>query len=351
MDSNLISLKPILDLNILPRDGKITAKSLLNLSKKMYENGVIGAMFPRLDPPVSTDLKLSLLETLSLKLENILIFQSISGLDEKGNLSEIASLSDRVSAIVIESDIDRNSLLRIFQYAKMKNKPIICKIKDRVLGGDGVINDTENSFYLGLPSRNPLGERIGVATVMEMVKFFKVKTLFSSVTDKEAIETILKGKESGLPIFLEVSIHHLLLNDDVYKNFNNWSKIDPPLQDENGRKYLLEVLKNGGIDILTSLHSSISESDKSGSFRDSKYGVLGLEKIFSLYYTTLVKDGYISLSQLEDFTFNNVVKFLNLDKELFPKRVIFDLSKTTLIYNDKSLYDKKELIGDVLEWK
>ena len=338
-----IILNGIIDLNIIPKDKKISVTSLKALSNKMYKNGVVNYMMPQITPKVVSDSQLTLLESLDSKIAETNLLQSISGIDNN-KLTEIASLENRSFAIYIESDSDKNLIRRVFEYAKMKNKPIICKIQNRVIDNDGSIFDNKNSFFLGLPTRSRLSERVEVSAIIEMVKYFNVPTLLQGVTDIEALETINLAKESGVNIFVEISIHHLIFDDSIYSEFNNYSKIDPPFQSKSGKEKLLKLLKEGKFDMLTSLHHKISESDKSGSFTESEYGVTGLDAILPIYYTKLIQKGHLTFKELNKLISINQTKFLGLDS---PKKIVFDISKTTKVREIHSLYFNQQFNGKV----
>lgn len=335
MDKDSILIDGIIDLNLLPKDGKVSLQSIKDLSDRAYRNGVVGYMFSQLNPRVDSDSRVTLLESLSSKVDETELFIAISGVNKDGNLTEIASLIDRAKAIFIKSDMDHNLMKRVFEYAQMKKKPIICKVRNKSIDGDGVVHDTERAFHLGLQTRHSLGERIGVAIVKEMSRYFNVPTLLQGVTDIDALDIVVEAKNSGVPLYLEASIHHLIFDDFIYDSFDNYSKIEPPFQSQEAKEYLLKLLKDGQIDMLTSLHHKVSESDKSGSFRDSQYGVLGLDGILSIYYSTLVEEGCINIERLQDLTSRNQKRFLGIENN---KKVVFNLLENTEIEDKRSLY-------------
>jgi dihydroorotase len=297
----------IIDLNILPKDGRVTTSSIQNLSKKLIENNIIGYMMPQLPQPINNDSQLTLLETLSHQNQNVKLYQVITGVSEN-KLTEIATFSSRISAIFIQSNTDLQLLKVVFQYAQMLDLPIICKI----YSGDEVIFESENSFKLGIVGRDRLTERIETDKIIEMAKYFKVPVLFQGVTDIEAIQKISQAKENGVDIFIELSIHHLIYNDEVYFDFNSFMKIDPPFQTENNRKKLLDFIQAGKIDMLTSLHREISDSEKSGSFQESQFGMEGLNNLSKLYDEVLIKTSISSKNELKKMTSINQETFLKL---------------------------------------
>ena len=297
----------IIDLNILPKDGRVTTSSIQNLSKKLIENNIVGYMMPQLPQPINNDSQLTLLETLSHQNPNVKLYQVITGVSEN-KLTEIATFSSRISAIFIQSNTDLKLLKVVFQYAQMLNLPIICKI----YSGDEVVFESENSFKLGIVGRDRLTERIETDKIIEMAKYFKVPVLFQGVTDIETIQKINQAKENGVDIFIELSIHHLIYNDEVYFDFNSFMKIDPPFQTENNRTRLLDFIQMGKIDMLTSLHREISASEKSGSFQESQFGMEGLNNLPKLYDEVLIKPSISSKTELKKMTSINQKIFLKL---------------------------------------
>lgn len=338
-NSNILFNK-IIDLNILPKDNKVTEKSIKSLYKKMYKNGLGKCMFSQLKPSIYSESNLTLLNSIDSEKK---VLHSIAGI-HNNKLTEIASLSENISAIYIKSDMNKNLLVRVFEYASMKNKPIICKIQNIDINGDGLITDTENSFFFGLQTRNPIAERVEVASILEYVKHFNVSTLFQGVTDKKAFELINSAREESDNIYVEISIHHLIFDDLIYSEFNNYSKIDPPFQSKEGKENMLNLLKSEKIDMLTSLHSEISESEKSGSFNDSKYGVIGLDSILPIYYSTLVKSEIISMEYLEKLTSINQAKFLGIE---ISEKLQFNIEETSKVEDKNSLYFGKVFYGKI----
>jgi len=340
----MVILDGIIDLNLVPKDNKVSTSSLENLSKKMVENGVVGYMMPQIEIKIVSDSQLTLLESLDSKMKNTQLLQSISGIHDN-KLTELSSLSDRYLAIYIESDSDKNLIRRVFEYAKMKNRPVICKIQNRVIDGDGSIFNNQDSFYFGLPTRERLSERVEVASIIEMIKYFEVPTLLQGVTDIESLNLIDLAKNRGVKVLVEISIHHLIFDDSIYANFNNYSKIDPPFQSQKGKDQLLQFIKDGKIDMLTSLHHKVSESDKSGSFQESQYGVTGLDSILSIYYTELVQKNYLSFEKLSNLISKNQQKFLGLN---ISKKINFDTKQRSKIKEKNSLYFGKTFNGKIV---
>jgi dihydroorotase len=60
---------------------------------------------------------------------------------------------------------------------------------------------------------------------------------------------------------------------------------------------IIEAIKDGTIDCLTTDHAPHIEPDKIKPFADAARGMVGLETSFAAMYTYLVKPGHISLAE------------------------------------------------------
>jgi dihydroorotase len=127
------------------------------------------------------------------------------------------------------------------------------------------------------------------------------------------------------------------------------------LRDENERQKLIEELKVGNIDILTSAHSPRSILYKDVAFEEAAYGIHAVCDFLSLGFTHLVDTGLISMEQLINLTSKTPAKILGLKtkgeiKEGFDADlVIFDSAcKETLKVSD-SIYSGETLKGKVLK--
>jgi dihydroorotase-like cyclic amidohydrolase len=298
----------IVDLNISPKSGKISSENIQYLQKLLKESGVIGYSMPQLETKIDSESELILLETLN-NSDEVRFFPTLSGLNRDGSLSEIASLSSKIFAIYIESNIEFEKMKSIFQYAQMLKKPIICK----VFSGSEVVYESENSYRFGHSGRSQLREPFEVGKVIEMSRDFGVKTLFQGVTVPRALELIENGKRDEIPLFLEMSINHILFDDSIYSKFDNLTKIDPPFQSKKNLEFIREFLKSGKIDMLTSLHRRNSEADKSGSFKESSFGMETLQDL-NKKYLQIVENGFVSKENLQKMVFENQLDFLGVSE-------------------------------------
>ena len=154
---------------------------------------------------------------------------------------------------------------------------------------------------------------------------------FSHVSTKGAITAIKYFKDLGAPITCEVTPHHLLLADKGREEV----KVNPPIRKEEDRKTLIEMIKNGTVDAISTDHAPHSKEDK----EKGAPGFIGIETAFSTCYEILVKSGEISLNDLIKIMATNPSKLLGLNKGKLEVGYEADF---TLIDLDESYIYKEE---------
>lgn len=156
---------------------------------------------------------------------------------------------------------------------------------------------------------------------------------FSHVSTKGAITAIKYFKDLGAPITCEVTPHHLLLANKGREEV----KVNPPIRKEEDRKTLIEMIKNGTVDAISTDHAPHSKEDK----EKGAPGFIGIETAFSTCYEVLVKSGEISLNDLIKIMATNPARLLGLNKGKIESGYEADF---TLIDLDESYIYEEENI-------
>ena len=348
-------LPGLIDLNVRLANDILSKKNLEKLVTSAKKGGVTNAVIisdfePRLESS-------TLLDFLKTSFDNSIINLNVNvPLTNKENdkLNNIATLlNNGAEGICSNSNINLNLLKRGFQYATMKGKPFFCFCYEPNLDDRGLMNEGDISFKLGLSGISKSSESVEVAKVVELSLGFKSTIVFQTISTKRSLDIINSAKKSSKNIFCEVSIHHLLKNDESCDGFNTYAKILPPLRDENERKLLINELKNGSIDLLTSAHAPKSVLYKDVAFWDAHFGIGGVEEFFQLAYTFLVRQEGLPMSRLIELCSCNPAKVLNLqtkgkievgfDCDMF----IFNPNIETVVDDNTSIYDKEKLFGQI----
>ena len=348
-------LPKLIDTNVRLLDDTLSKKNLEKLYKKAKEGGV--GSFVLVDdftPKVENATHLELLNSKVLANKDTNILLSVNSLDKEKRLNNIATfLKNGAKVIYTRSDINGNTLVRVMQYAYMKKVPLFCFALDDDIKNQGVMNEGEISFKLGLPGISKIAQISEVSKVVELATFFDVKILFQGLFTSKSLQILKAVKKSNKKVFTEVSLHSLLLSDEECKGYNTHAKLISPLQENEEKEKLIKQLKDGVIDVISSSHSPKSYIYKDVAFEDAKEGVDALSLTLKLGYTYLVKTGIITFYQFINLVSKNPAEILALDKKGEVKEgyssevILFDPNVSQKIDDESSLYHGKKVYGKI----
>ncbi|HEB7569689.1 TPA: metal-dependent hydrolase [Campylobacter coli] len=344
LDAQGMTLLPsFVDLCVNLKNDKFSLSNLELLEKECLRGGV-GAIILR--DCMDFDEESFSLFLQNLKFRKIQIFPSVCTLDKQGKLKNLATLLNKgAHALELKSSCNANILRVSMQYALMKEKSIFVKCYDENFDDNGVMNDCEMSFELGLAGMSAVAESSEVAKIKEIAKFYGVKVIFDLLSLKRSIELL---EDENLKL---ISIHHLIKDDNACTGFNTAAKLNPPLRSKEDKESLKQALKQGKIDFLSSLHSAKSISLKDLAFDEAAFGIHSICEFMSLCYTFLIKEGLLTWKNLCRVTSQNPSEFLGLNSGIIEvgkeaNLVLFDESEE-ISAPKSSLYANDKLFGKV----
>ncbi|MFA5449272.1 MAG: dihydroorotase [Clostridia bacterium] len=144
---------------------------------------------------------------------------------------------------------------------------------------------------------SPEAEYIAVERELELVRETGCKYHFCHMSTAKSFALIKKAKDDGLDVTCEVTPHHLFLTDEDVEDRPNY-KMNPPLRSREDKEATLVALLTGVADMIATDHAPHTEAEKSLPFSDAPYGIIGLETLFPLVYTKLVKAGIASVNDM-----------------------------------------------------
>jgi len=297
----------LVDMNVRLIDSALNSKNIKAISNEAVKGG-IGHIILNADsiPAIDNEIVLEFAQNSLNNLEGADIDLMLNTLQEDATLSNIAILLKRGAIAPYMSTIAKNNVaIKIAEYVQMYGVTLFCKAEDNSLIKSGVMLDGDVSSKLGLAGIADLSEVLHVSRMIEIARHFNIQILFKSIASPRSISLISKAKEDGVCVFCEVSIHHLLCSDEHCEGFNTRAKLDPPLACISDVDLLQKALVNKQIDCLTTLHQPSSLVNKEVAFYDAAYGCEAIEDALPLYYTKLVKNGLISMSELIKLTVAN----------------------------------------------
>ncbi len=217
----------------------------------------------------------------------------IGALTKDSEGKDMAELYDMKNAGAIAfGDYNRSlsnaNLLKIaLQYTQDFDGLVIAFAQDDKIKGNGVANEGIVSTRLGLKGIPNLAEEIEVARNLFLLEYTGGKLHIPTISTAKSVTLIQEAKAKGLQVSCSVAVHHLVLNDEKLEEFDTRYKVTPPLRSEADRLALIEGVKNGIIDTITSDHNPIDIEHKKMDFDTAKNGTIGLESAFGALLTIL----------------------------------------------------------------
>ena len=100
---------------------------------------------------------------------------------------------------------------------------------------------------------------------------------------------------------------------DIVENDSNY-KMNPPLRTEEDRQALIEGLKDGTFEVISTDHAPHARQEKGPDMKSAAFGIVGLETSVALTITELVDTGILTPMQMAEKMSYNPAKILGIDR-------------------------------------
>lgn len=249
---------------------------------------------------------------------NILPYGSMSKAAECEEMSEIGEMYK--AGIVAVSDgnesiIDTNLLRNILIYSSMFDLPVITFCENKKLAANGVMNYGKISTVTGLSGKPREAEETFIARNLILAKNNKSRLHITHVSTKTSVELIRFAKSMGVNVTCDTCPHYFTLSEEAVSGYNTFAKVNPPLRTGEDIEAIINGLRDGTIDAISSGHSPTFIESKNTEFDRAAFGISSLETTFALSYTALVKTNVLTLGQLSQILSARPAQILKLDKK------------------------------------
>ncbi len=207
-----------------------------------------------------------------------------------------------------------------------------------------MMSHAENTAFSPFDNRS---EYTAVERELKVVEEVGGQLHFCHISTKESLELIRAAKKKGLNVTCETAPHYFTL---CGRHDEARFKMNPPLRSEDDGLAVVEALKDGTIDAIATDHAPHSIEEKTKSFDEAPFGIVGFETAFALGYTNLVRTGHLSLEQLLEKMIDNPARIIgvepfgrveiDLDKEWGVKASEFKTKAKISPFEGMKLYGK-----------
>ncbi|GAA6209496.1 dihydroorotase [Cognatishimia sp. WU-CL00825] len=174
---------------------------------------------------------------------------------------------------------DTKVYARALIYARSLGALVIAHPQEPVLSKGAATTSGKFASLRGLPAVSPMAERMGLDRDIAMVEMTGVKYHADQITTTRALPALERAKANGFDVTAGTSIHHLTLNELDVADYRTFFKVKPPLRSETDRLAMVEAVKSGLIDIISSMHTPQDEESKRLPFEEAASGAVALETL------------------------------------------------------------------------
>jgi dihydroorotase len=204
---------------------------------------------------------------------------------------------------------------RALEYASMFGIPVIDHCEDPSLKGDGVAHEGATAAMLGLKGIPGSAESIMVERDVSVAELTGGRIHIAHMSARQSLRAVREGKNRGVAVTAEVCPHHFLLTDVALASGDGYDtnfKMNPPLREEADRAAMMEGIRDGSVDVISTDHAPHHADEKALEFDHSPFGIVGLETAVSLCLDRLVHAGVISMSRMVELLAPNPARVLGL---------------------------------------
>ncbi|WP_417556824.1 dihydroorotase [Mesoflavibacter zeaxanthinifaciens] len=282
----------------------------------------------------------------------------IGALTKNSECVDLAELFDMKNAGAVafsdyKKPITNPNLLKIaLQYAS-NFEGLVCSFPlEQKIAGKGMVNEHVSSTLLGLKGSPNLAESLQVARDLFILEYAGGKLHIPTISTKESVKLIREAKQKKLDVTCSVAVHNLFLTDDVLNEFDTRYKVNPPLRTQDDIDALIEGVKDGTIDMVTSDHNPQTIEEKKVEFDHASYGTIGLESAFGALNQIFSTKKSVQLLTKGKERFGAIVSSIeegkNANITLFNPNEKYEFSKSDILSKSKnSAFLRQELKGKV----
>lgn len=242
------------------------------------------AVNPNTNPVIDTSSDVSFIT--SKALNEAVELLPIGALTRNSEGVDLAELFDMKNAGAVafydyKKPISNPNLLKIaLQYASNFGGLVCSFPQENRIAGHGVMNENVTSTSIGLKGNPTLAEELQVARDLFLLEYAGGKLHIPTISTAKSVALIREAKAKKLDVSCSVAIHNLYFTDENLTDFDTNFKVKPPLRTQNDIDALIEGIKDGTIDMVTSDHNPLDIELKKVEFDHAAYGTIGLESAF-----------------------------------------------------------------------
>ena len=311
----LVAAPGLVDMHVHLRDPGLTYKEDLYSGCRAAAAGGVTSLLampntkPAMDSPETVRKLLKRAQTAGAAVYTAACVTKDLGGEE---LTDLKALKE-AGAIALSDDgrpvVNTRRLLEALEQAPALGLVVTAHCEDLYLAAGGLMNEGEVSRRLGVPGIPAAAEDCGTAREIAAAASIGAPIHICHVSTKGSVELIRDAKARGVRVTAETCPHYLLLTDKALESKDADYRMNPPLRGEEDRLALIQALKDGTIDAISTDHAPHSPEEK-GDFLKAPNGSIGMET--SLAATLTALKGVLTLPEILAKMSWNPARILNI---------------------------------------
>ncbi len=215
---------------------------------------------------------------------------------------------------------------RALEYTAMMKRPILHHPQVPELVAGGLMHEGYYSTLMGMPPMPAAAETIMIHRDLTLAEMTSGRLHLMGISTGEGVEQIRRARERGVQVTADVTPHHLFFRDEHLQTFHSKYKVNPPFRTEADTECLIEGLKDGTIDVITSDHQPYAEEKITCELDQTPFGVVGLETLVPACITRLINTGILSWPELLAKLTVHPARILELDSGVLDVDRVADIT-------------------------
>ncbi|MDQ1136661.1 dihydroorotase [Microbacterium sp. SORGH_AS 1204] len=218
---------------------------------------------------------------------------------QKGErLAELGAMADSRARVRVFSDdgfcvFDPLIMRRALEYVKAFDGVIAQHAQDPRLTEGAQMNEGVVSAELGLTGWPAVAEESIIARDVLLAEHVGSRLHVCHLSTAGSVDIIRWAKKRGVNVTAEVTPHHLLLTDELVRDYDARYKVNPPLRREEDVMAVREGLADGTIDIVATDHAPHPAEAKACEWAAAANGMVGLESALRVVHHAMVDTGLL----------------------------------------------------------
>lgn len=322
----------LIDLHVHLRDPGLTYKEDVETGAKAAAHGGVTTIvaMPNTKPVMDRADRISYVNNKAKAMACVNVIQtgSVTIAQEGKELVDIRAMARAgVPALSEDGKSVMNALLmrQAMEIVAEEDMVILDHCEDKSLVNGGCVNADAYTEKLGLPGITNSVEDTITARDILLAAETGCRLHLCHVSTKGATEMLRLAKKKGYKVSGEVCPHHFTLtSSDIVAGDSNY-KMNPPLRTRADREALIEGLKDGTFEVISTDHAPHAREEKGSDLTKAAFGIVGLETSVALTMTELVDTGILTPMQMAEKMSYNPARILGIDKGSLAEGKIADV--------------------------